>query len=116
MRGVVTKSRDSGNRYGIWITSREKWGADTSTGALEGTSTIVRNVWTHVAVVPDGRANIRKLYVNGALEATGIAAPGDGTGPLWIGGGASTALWFQGKIDDVRIFERALSSAEISGL
>jgi len=115
-RGVVTKSRDGGNRYGIWITSRERWAADTPTGVLEGTLTVVRNAWTHVAIVQDGRTNTRRLYVNGALGAIGTAAPGDGTGPLWIGGGASTGFWFQGKIDDVRIYERALSPAEISGL
>jgi hypothetical protein len=76
------------------------------------------NTWTHIAVVKDG-AGLR-LYVNGVLRATNNS--GNATGaitataqPLRIGG--STVFpqeWFAGRIDDVRVYNRALSLAEIN--
>jgi len=76
-------------------------------------------VWTHLAVTYDG-TSIR-LYVNGVLRSTtgsaggGIAAS---TGPLRIGGNTVFTVpgteYFAGLIDEVRIYNRALSAAEIT--
>jgi len=76
-------------------------------------------VWTHLAVTYDG-TSIR-LYVNGVLRSTtgsaggGIAAS---TGALRIGGNTVFSIpgteYFAGLIDEVRIYNRALSAAEIT--
>src|SRR5262249_32641269 len=76
-------------------------------------------VWTHLAVTYDG-TSIR-LYVNGVLRSTtgsaggGIAAS---TAPLRIGGNTVFSIpgteYFAGLIDEVRIYNRALSAAEIT--
>lgn len=73
------------------------------------------NTWYHVAGVFDG-ANV-KLYLNGALQDTQpYATPWIATGSTSIGrsrySGANADPW-QGFIDDVHIFSRALSDAEI---
>jgi hypothetical protein len=69
--------------------------------------------WTHVALTYDGAA--MRLYVNGVL-ATSRATVGalqTTTSPLWIGGNSPWGEYFQGLIDDVRVYDRALSQADI---
>jgi hypothetical protein len=80
---------------------------------VAGTSTLPVNTWTHVAATYEG-AQLR-LYVNGAQVAS---APANGSfevngNPLWIGGNAVYGEHFQGKLDDLRIYNRALTPAEI---
>jgi hypothetical protein len=56
-----------------------------------------------------------RLYVNGAQAAT-VATSGSmtvSTGPLKLGGNAIWPEWFAGRIDDVRVYNRALGAAEI---
>ena len=80
--------------------------ATASTGLATGT-------WTHLAETYDG-SSVR-LYVNGALVST-TAAPGSlvsSTAPLRIGGNNIWGEYFSGLIDEVRVYNRALSAAEI---
>lgn len=77
-------------------------------------STIPLNTWTHLAATYDG-AKI-KIYINGALATWENSVSGTiqtSTGALRIGGNAIWGEYFQGLIDEVRIYNRALSSAEI---
>jgi glucose/arabinose dehydrogenase/PKD repeat protein len=72
--------------------------------------------WSHLATTYDG--SVLRLYVNGTqvstLNASGAMAVS--TGPLKIGGNAVFGSeWFSGLIDDVRVYDRALSTAEIQG-
>ena len=69
--------------------------------------------WSHVAIVFDGTQ--ASFYVNGALVSTrpvsaSITARGNG---LRIGADANTQQFFKGAIDDLRIYRRALTAAEI---
>jgi hypothetical protein len=76
--------------------------------------------WIHVAATYDG-ATI-KLYVNGALESSLPAAItiAANTLPLALGaqvnGSGTASRWFQGTMDDARLYDRALSDAEIAAL
>ena len=78
-----------------------------------------RNEWHHVAASYDG--TLVKLFVDGVLvraaAANGlVAASGE---PLYVGTSSATAPaghFFDGLIDDVRLFGRALSDAEIGSL
>jgi chitodextrinase len=85
-------------------------GNDKDTRASSG---IALNTWTHLAATYDG-ANL-KLYVNGA-QAASLAATGSivsSTGALRIGGNNVWPEWFQGLIDEVRVYNKALTQAEI---
>ena len=80
---------------------------------LYGPSVLPRNTWTHLASTYDG-ATVQ-LYVNGTMVAS-RAQTGPlvtSTNPLQIGGDSIYGQTFQGKIDEVRIYNRALSAAEI---
>ena len=71
------------------------------------------NTWTHLAVTYDG-ATLR-LYVNG-VQVSSKAQTGNlvtSTHPLQIGGDSIYGQYFQGTIDEVRIYNQALSPSEI---
>ena len=72
------------------------------------------NTWTHVASTFDGA--VIRLYINGVQVAStafsGTMVPS--TGALRIGGNSLFVTeYFTGRIDEVRIYDRALSAAEI---
>ena len=56
-----------------------------------------------------------RLFVNGAqvraLAVTGAMTVS--TGPLKLGGNGIWGEWFAGLMDDVRVYNRALTAAEI---
>ncbi|HYF49281.1 MAG TPA: LamG-like jellyroll fold domain-containing protein, partial [Planctomycetota bacterium] len=75
--------------------------------------------WYHVAVTFDSAADQLKAYVDGALEATAAATinPPASTLPLKIGArGDDNQTPFAGLLDDVRLYDRALSLGEIQTL
>jgi hypothetical protein len=78
-----------------------------------GTGALTANTWTHLAGTYDG-ATLR-LYVNGVQVAilawTGTIATS--ANPLQIGGDSIYGQYFQGQIDEVRIYNRALSASEV---
>lgn len=81
------------------------------------------NEWIHVVGVANGTHTM--IYKNGVLRDTDAYAPGlkgfvdivpgNGNSPLRIGCSDRSSA-FQGSIDDVMIFDRALSSSEIKQL
>ncbi|HET6283441.1 MAG TPA: LamG domain-containing protein, partial [Polyangia bacterium] len=80
-------------------------------------------IWTHVVAVydPAGSNPRKRLYVNGTLNAsvdlgTALLYDTNGTGNLFFGQGGGGTQYFKGTIDDVRIYRRALSSAEVADL
>lgn len=76
------------------------------------------DTWYHVAVTFDDASNTAQLYVNGVIVATvtnsGTITPNDF--PLGIGRDARYRDKFTGIIDEVRIHNRVLTSAEIEEL
>src|SRR6202035_495146 len=84
--------------------------------AAVGATVAVAGTWYHVAAVKSG-LNI-SLYVNGALDGSGtLSAPVDSnTAHLFAGANPSGASFFDGLIDEVELFNRALSAGEILGI
>jgi hypothetical protein len=57
----------------------------------------------------------RKLYVDGSVSGFGSAQAGDANGELQIGrSGFKTGEYFGGKVDEVRVYNKALTTQEIS--
>jgi hypothetical protein len=72
------------------------------------------NAWTHVAITYDGSA-IRH-YLNGALDRTTsvtCSVSNTNSRPIRIGANGAGSEGFNGRIDDVRIYNRPLSATEI---
>ena len=60
--------------------------------------------WTHVALVADG--STLRLYLDGRLVGTRKSGLKLGNSGLRIGG-------FRGRLDDLRVYDRALTAAEV---
>jgi len=74
------------------------------------------NVWNHIAVISKSD-NSKQVYINGVLAThTSATSPfGLVTNALTIGA-RSGAEFFNGSIDDLRIYSMALTEAQISSL
>ena len=82
-------------------------------GETFGASALPANTWSHLSATYDGTT--LRLYVNGTHVAsraqTGTLATS--ANPLNIGGDAFYNQYFSGRIDDVRVYNTALSAAQI---
>lgn len=75
------------------------------------------NQWYHVAAVIDSIKNLGKIYINGVLDHSvyNVANAITNSDALYIGRGRpNSESPTDGKIDDVRVYTRALSDAEIA--
>ena len=100
----------AGSDPGGWFNT----GASGSTErSVNGSTPLALNTWTHVATTYDGTT--ARLYINGTQVATTtFTGPlATSTGALRIGGNAVWTEYFTGRIDEVRIYKRALSAAEV---
>jgi hypothetical protein len=81
-------------------------------GTLIGRTAIAPKTWNHIVLVREGRRIA--VYLNGSAEPeiAGEAAPCD-IKDICIGGGGDKNASFEGKIDEVAIYGRALSADEI---
>ncbi|WP_288446335.1 endo-beta-N-acetylglucosaminidase H [uncultured Chryseobacterium sp.] len=80
---------------------------------LASATALNANTWYHVAATYDG-SNM-KIYINGILDATKAQTGSvNSTGAFNVGYLYNTSRNFNGKIDEVRVWKRALSQTEIS--
>ncbi|MDO6758919.1 LamG-like jellyroll fold domain-containing protein [Tamlana sp. 2_MG-2023] len=101
------------NNFYLRIDSSNKIIGFIGANRLESTTTITDGIWTHVAFTT--KANETKLYINGIEEASTASFSGvDNSGDFTIGKAVATDdLYFRGEMDEVRIFNEALTSEEI---
>jgi hypothetical protein len=116
-RSTLLKETSNGLAYGLYASdasSRPDGSIHIAADIdVTGPAAIALNVWTHLAASYDGTAF--KLYVNG-IQVTSRAVSGSvatSTSPLRLGGNKIWGEYFAGVIDEVRIYNRALSAAEI---
>jgi alpha-mannosidase len=108
---------DPSHNYAIELNSANRWncilGNGTSSFTIQSPSAPASNQYYHVACVWDGTT--AKLYIDGNLSAssTQLVTPAGNAAPLTIGQFGGDADRLDGVIDEVRIYGRALSQAEI---
>jgi hypothetical protein len=79
-------------------------------------SETMENTWVHVAVAFDGTNH--KVYINGAYEDQLTSSKYTSSDPFYIGvyhGGLVREL-FDGELDEIMLFKRALSAQEIEDI
>jgi Ca2+-binding RTX toxin-like protein/DNA-binding beta-propeller fold protein YncE len=118
---VVAKARGLYNWSYELAAGGEEWGTpgafifheEYPALAVNGAEELPPETWSHLAMTYNGE--LMRLYVNGELTDTETSAsPHSGEGWLNIGIGASTLFGeFDGKIDEVYIYDRALSGVDI---
>ena len=125
---IVGKGDTNGGRnYGIWLQPKvpsasaqvifQQTNGDQLPVQLKSTSAIPIEQWTHVAAVIQG--DQAYLYINGQLEnqATRPGLPAANSDPFVVGFGPhdeGLASHFPGSVDEVAIFDKALSADRIA--
>ncbi len=95
--------------HGIHVTNNVSPGMDSLTS-------LITNQWYHVAGVYDGVSI--KVYVNGAEDTSpNVYGPsGSVYGGMTIGDGQNDLDAYKGSLDEIRVYNRALSAMEIQEL
>ncbi|MGQ0591683.1 MAG: LamG-like jellyroll fold domain-containing protein [Gammaproteobacteria bacterium] len=116
---VILKEQSGGALYELYANSDQSQPLTSVTvgrryRVLSGGPWLLTNQWTHLAATYDG--TIQRLYVNGIQVAQ---RPQTGpiqvsSNPLRLGGNSVWGDFFKGRIDEVRVYQRALSAAEIN--
>lgn len=82
-----------------------------------GPGVVASTNWQHVALVWDG--TVRTLYLDGVARAS-IATTehlfSDGDDPLWFGGIEVHGQFFNGALDEIRIYQGAFATDEVPAL
>ncbi|AJM92200.1 LamG domain-containing protein [Nitrosopumilus piranensis] len=93
----------------------------SSNNHVISTTTITDDEWYHVTVTYDGSSNQSgmKIYINGSLDATGIGNTIVGflnNNVVVIGDDDNGSNRFKGDLDDIRIYDYALTSDQVQDL
>jgi len=124
---IVTKTLHASSQTGYYLI--QNVGATTvSVGFYDGVgyriasgaTSIGLNTWAHVVGIFDDNGNTLRVYVNGVQdgELTSVTGnPQSNTDPLNIGSNQDQlGKTINGLIDDVRVYNRALSAGEVAAL
>lgn len=114
---VILKQAPKGEVYALY--SEEDSGLpasyikDSEYHGVTGSNRLPVDNWSHLVATYDG--NYQRLYVNGAkvAEIAQKASIQQSKGKLRIGGNSLWKEYFHGYIDEVRIYNRALSADEV---
>ncbi len=92
-------------------------GGEADDDGFVGNTPLNTDQWYHIAATWDGVAV--RIYVDGVVDNdpsdSRVDAIGTDTRPFYLGGRSGADL-FEGTLDDVRLYNRALSEAEIKSL
>jgi hypothetical protein len=113
---IVTKgdtawrlSTDAGDRRFHFAITESIW--------LNGQRVVTANEWHHIAGIYDGRQ--MRTYIDGEMDVSRLCQGNIGSNdyPVYIGENAQeTGRYWNGLIDDVRIYSYALSEAELAAI
>src|SRR4051812_29630964 len=116
-RTAIMKEKSGGMAYSLYGSAfSDRPSAHITTGSEQdtrGTAVLPTNSWTHLAATWDG-SNLR-LYVDGnQVSSTTVGGSiANSALPLRFGGNAIWGEYFKGSLDEIRIYNRALSAAEV---
>ena len=100
------------NSFNIMVTNGGRLKVETNSISLEGDSALPENVWVHVGATYNSATSSFVIYVNGhPLKSTSVSGSlaSDATS-FTIGRTPNTdTRYFEGEIDEVRLFNEALS-------
>jgi hypothetical protein len=129
---IVQKGNGTMTSVGFWMNMSNTGGLQFSVYMTPasvqrytaGSIINMTGIWQHVVATWDGTTNGSGIHIyrNGAEVAYGTTINGSGSrvddsaSTLWIGNNDSGARTFAGAMDDVRIYNRALTAQEITDL
>ncbi|MDB5301190.1 MAG: repeat-containing protein, partial [Phycisphaerales bacterium] len=124
--GVEQNGGGNDIRWGFLDTTGHIGIAPGDGATARSTSPINDGQWHHVAFTRDAVTGVIKVYVDGVLSATATGDPGNKTSQFFsIGSNTNVAsdgvtrngaVYFNGQLDDVRIYNQVLDPAEVNAL
>jgi len=119
---VIDKLANGGNyRFHIDSSGAPNFGIRNSGGSYEqitSTKTLTTNIWHHILVTFDNNTTA-KIYIDGNFvnQKTDFTIQrGDTNTKLYIGYASNNGIYFSGQLDDVRIYNYALTSEQIKNV
>ena len=115
--GVFAIQQDASNtnQYQVWQSNGSSYNISNSV-------TLTADTWNHLVYTLQSNGNYA-LYLNGTSSTTGSNLTASTSGVTetlnigrWYNNGGSAGRYFNGDIDQVRIFSKALNQTEISTL
>ena len=116
-RPIVDKRDSNADGFDLYIDSQSKLFFRINNNTLGGISTVADGEWHFVTGVYDG--NNLQLYVDGELDASSTALSTSllTQAPLYIGKHYSNpGISYKGVIDELRLFDTALSIEEVQSI
>src|SRR5688572_31998335 len=125
--GLGSESAGANQNYGLWFTSSDQLqaGFEVTGGSnryITPSTNYLDGQWHHAVVTFDNPNNIVKLFVDGLQVGTLTTTSNPdntGTQPLRIGENSQPPLGpdaFVGQLDEVGVWSRALTNAEVTSL
>ena len=112
---MVIMSKGSACSYGLKLSSRRPTVVTNNISRLTSPvgSALPLNEWSHVAATYNAGTNQFTIYINGVHDTSNVSAspPPANTDSLFIGKQSTFTYW--GMMDDIRVWNRSLSSTEI---
>ncbi|TBN06370.1 LamG domain-containing protein [Hyunsoonleella flava] len=110
--GIIMNASEYGNMQYVY----PNYNPNNGTGINE--TIPVRDAWTHFVYVKDTDTNTIKIYVNSVEVYSGAFTDQDFevNGTLLLGVNYNESYRFEGYIDDIFIYNRALNTADINKL
>jgi hypothetical protein len=116
---------DATNDFGVALVgSNVGFGIGNPDTTITSTTAVNDGDWHHVVATRSGAIGLIKLYVDGALQASGTAATATRSTPVTLTIGCSHSAvessgsgnYFNGSIDEVRIYNEVVSAATVTQL
>jgi len=119
---LFERGNSSTNRMGIWLNG-DKITFETSNGSgnwWTSNSAVSPGQWYHIVAVHNGTSDTETIYINGEFFAAQLDRTVDNPniGDLFLANSPaySSSYNFSGKMDDVRLYNKALNASEVSEL
>jgi hypothetical protein len=123
--GVEQAGANNDIRYG-YIDTTGHIGVGAGNTGVVSTSAINDGQWHHVAFTRNATTGLCQVYVDGVLQASVSSETGNKTSVIRLlgaqgdvaGDGVTSqgATYFNGSLDDVRIYNQVLSATDVKGL
>lgn len=110
-------SPTSNQSYGFSLTSNQinnyAWAND-----LTHATSIPLNTWKHLVVTFDSTTDVASIYLNGVLVTSAVKSAWNTSSlvDFYLGASPNSGDFFNGAVDDLKIFNYALNQTEISNL
>ena len=116
--GYMLAINENSSDHKVKIVLDKDVGGGSRDAARASVNAVNDDKWHHIVGVYDGPNTRLDLYVDGvlstaSLEGTIPASISSQSRPIYIGNDNGATRAYQGSIDDVRIYNRAISSTEV---